>query len=140
MKILKSLFWLEKVVNISPQYTKRSIVSICFLRKVDFVKKNSLENHDFRFLRIQQSFIVISKILNHDYLLKILTKLSFLRKHNPQNIAILHFLVYFGLILKKNSGKKKLFQIFFCFPNCMLCQFPWFYKTPRQIVNIFSLN
>ena len=47
--------------------------------------------------------------------MKILTKSTFLRKHTPPNVAILHLLVYSGPILVNFSGQKWDFK-FFSFP------------------------
>ena len=58
---------------------------------------------------------MISKILNHDYLMKILTNSTFLTKHTPPNVAILHLLVYPGPILVYFFGQKCDFN-FFSFP------------------------
>ena len=75
----------------------------------------SWENHDFWFLRLQWRSIVISKNKNHDFLMKILTKWTFLRKHTPPNVAIPHLLVYSRTILVDFSAQKGNFKIFrFC--------------------------
>ena len=89
IKIFNSLFWSEKLVNISPHYTKRCRIAtfwgggVWFLRKVDLPVILG-ENSDLRFLRLQTSSIVISKNFNQDFLMKLLTKSTFLRKHTPQ--------------------------------------------------------
>ena len=44
--------------------------------------------------------------------MKILTKSTFLSKHTPSNVAILHLLVYSGSILIYFSGQKLDFKIF----------------------------
>ena len=64
----------------------------CFLRKFIF-PIFSWENQDFQFLRLQWSSIVISKIWNLNFLMKILKKSTFLRKYTPTNVAIQHLLV-----------------------------------------------
>ena len=76
----------------------------------------SWESHDLRFLRLQWNSIVISKFLNHDFLMKIWTKSTFLRKHTPPHVAILHLLVYCGPTLIYYSGQKLDFKIFIIFP------------------------
>ena len=72
----------------------------------------SWENHDFRFLRLQWSSIVISKILDHDFLMKTLTNQTFFRKHTPPNVAILHLLVYSRTMLVDFSAQKVNFKKF----------------------------
>ena len=64
---LKLTLWAEKFTNIVLEYTKRCGIAtfwwggVCFLRKVHFINI-FMRNHDFRFLRLQLSSIVISKI------------------------------------------------------------------------------
>ena len=48
--------------------------------------------------------------------MKILTKSTFVRKHTPPNIAILHLVVYSGPLLVNLSGKKWDFKVF-TFPS-----------------------
>ena len=118
MKILKSHFWPEKFTNIGPEYTNRCRIEkfgrVYFLRKVDFVNY-FMKNHDFGFLRLQWTSIVISKVLNHDFFMKILTKSTFVRKYTPPNVAIPDLLVYSGPILVHFSGQNWDY-IFFIFP------------------------
>ena len=54
-KFLKSLFWPEKLVNISPHHTKRCRIAtfggVCFLRKVEFVN-NFMRKSGFKIFEI----------------------------------------------------------------------------------------
>ena len=60
--------------------------------------------------------IVISKISDHSFLPKLLTKSLKFRKHTPPNVAILLHLVYFGPILIYFSGQKINFKMFTILP------------------------
>ena len=64
-----------------------------------------------RFIRVSHPN-VISKIINHDFLMKILKNYLFLRKHTPPNVAIPHLLVYGEPMLIYLSGQKLDFKIF----------------------------
>ena len=69
-----------------------------------------------RILELEVCSIVISKIINHDFLMKIFSKSTFFLENLPPNVAILHLLVFCGLILIYFSGQKLyLKQIIFFF-------------------------
>ena len=109
MKILKSNFWLDKYINMGPQHTKRCRIAtfggMFSKKKVDF-SIFSWENHDLWFLRLQWSSIVISKIINHDFLMKILKNQLFFLKTYPQMLLFCIFWYavdpYWYICLAKN--------------------------------------
>ena len=115
MKNLKLDFWPEKYINISPQYTKRCGIAtfggVCFLRKIYFVNI-FMRKSWFLIFEITIELYSNLKIKNLDFLIRILTKSIFLRKHTLPNVAIPHLLVYCGLILIYFSGQKSNFKIF----------------------------
>ena len=87
----------------------------------------SWKNHDLGFLRLQWSSIVISKVLNHDFFMKILTKSTFLRKHTPQMLLSASFGVLWTNIGKKKIWPKMGFQHF---------HFPPIIKSMFSLYNI----
>ena len=73
--------------------------------------------------------------------MKILAKLTFLRKHALRNVDILHLLVYFGPILVNFSGQKWDFNFFSLSPiiKYMLC-FASCKARTFSTIRCFSLN
>ena len=109
------------------------------------IKKNyfsifSWENHDLWFLRLQWNSIVISKIINHDFLMKILKNHFFYRKHTPPKCC---YSASFGILwthIDEYFWPKIGFQNFHFFPHYKLGHFPLFHKTLRLIANLLSIN
>ena len=82
-----------------------------FSKKIDFVNI-FMRKSGFLIFEITIELYCNLKIKNQDFLIRILTKSIFLRKHIPPNVAIPHRLVYCGLILIYFSGQKSNFKFF----------------------------